>query len=240
MAFIKIAVVNHSTVVGDAEAKSIVQAVQTQVHRDFAPLWGVDADLAFVAGKTKPDSSAWLVGIFDDADQAGALGYHDLTTKGLPLGKVFARTTLKDGGKVSVTFSHEVLEMLGDPDINLSTFVPLKNGQARLYAYEVCDAVEADRLGYAIGGVTVSDFVTPAWFETFRKAGSADFSFRRSVRKPLELAPGGYIGIFDITGGQGWQQITAKGAPLLRARAPVGSRRERRRIPKDLWRTSRA
>src|SRR5437870_5374418 len=112
MAFIKIAVVNHSTVVKDGEAQAVVQAVQTQVHRDVAPVWGVDADLAFVPRKNKPDSAAWQVGIFDDADQAGALGYHDLTAKGMPLGKVFARTTLKDGGKVSVTFSHEILEML--------------------------------------------------------------------------------------------------------------------------------
>jgi hypothetical protein len=31
----------------------------------------------------------WLIGVFDNSDQAGVLGYHDLTEDGLPLAKVF-------------------------------------------------------------------------------------------------------------------------------------------------------
>ena len=30
--------------------------------------------------------------VLDTSDQAGALGYHDVTPQGLPLGKVFAKT----------------------------------------------------------------------------------------------------------------------------------------------------
>ena len=59
-------------------------------------------------------------------------GYHDLTTTGLPIGKVFAKTTFDAGDLVSVTLSHEVLETLGDPDINL-----IVQKGSRAYAYEV-------------------------------------------------------------------------------------------------------
>jgi hypothetical protein len=97
--------------------------------------------------------------------------FHDLTAAGQPLGQVFARTTLDEGGLWTVTFSHEMLEMLADPNINLCAF---DEDARRLYAYEVCDAVEADALGYEIDGVTVSDFVLDSWFEPSdaRKTGA--------------------------------------------------------------------
>jgi len=56
--------------------------------------------------------------------QPGALAYHDLTPDGLPVSKVFVRTTLKDGELVSVSASHELVEMLVDPGINLMTTGP--------------------------------------------------------------------------------------------------------------------
>jgi len=45
---IQIAVINATTVLTDAALQSMVDAVQTQVHRDFLPAWGVDAALHFV------------------------------------------------------------------------------------------------------------------------------------------------------------------------------------------------
>jgi hypothetical protein len=230
---IQIAVINQSSAVSDTEVKAAVAALQIQVSRDFAPVWGVDATLTFIdKGKPPPDGSWWLV-IFDNSDQAGALGYHDITNQGLPIGKVFAGTDIKYGSKWTVTASHELLEMLGDPDINLTVFIEHGRGGS-LYAYENCDAVEDDSLGYDINGVTVSDFVFPSWFETFRTSGP--FDFQNKVTSPLQLLPGGYIGIFDIRRGSGWTQITADStASRYEARARVGSRRERRRTPRSEW-----
>ena len=56
--------------------------------------------------------------ITDNPDQAGALGYHELTSAGAPLGKVFAKLDLDSGTSWTVTLSHELLEMLADPWIN--------------------------------------------------------------------------------------------------------------------------
>lgn len=239
MAEIKIAVINESTDVTDAQAAPVVAALQRQVREHFSPAWGVDADLRLLPRGQHPHPGEWWLVMLDNSDQADALGYHDITDEGLPLGKVFARTTRQDGGHWTVTASHELLEMLGDPDINLTVFV--QNGDrptGRLYAYEVCDACEDDSFGYTIDGVLVSDFVYPAWFESFRKAGSTQFDRQRHIRRPFDLLRGGYIGYFDITAGHGWQQLTRDGELNYRARPRVGSRRERRRTPRELWQVS--
>ena len=243
MAEIKIAVINEGSEVSDPQVAQLVAALQVQVSRDFAPAWGVDADLRVVANRAAAAPGEWWLAILDDADQAGALGYHDLTSEGLPLGKVFARTTRLDGGNWTVTASHELLEMLGDPDINLTVLVQDQNQTAgRLYAYEVCDACEDDAFAYQVNGVQVSDFVFPSWFETSHPAGSVQFDYGKHLKKPVPaLLPGGYIGAFNVTAGSGWNQVTAEGHPLTyQMRAKVGTRRERRRTPRDQWMVSAA
>lgn len=236
MANIKISVINGSTALTDAQVKSAVPVLTTQVHRDFAPAWGIDADLTFVPQGSSPSSGSWWLVILDTSDQAGALGYHDLTNEGLPLGKVFAGSDLQLGYQWTVTASHELLEMLADPEINLTVFVQPDVHTGTLYAYEVCDACEADQFGYQVDGTLVSDFVFPAWFENFRQEGSTQFDQGNHISKPFALLPGGYIGVFDVTSGTGWHQITAEGSPYKYDMRPrVGSRRERRRTPRNQW-----
>lgn len=235
MANIQIAVMNRSTVLTDDQVSATIVALQTQVHRDFAPVWGIDADVIFVPGSKKPSGGAWWLTVFDTSDQAGALGYHDTTSEGLPLGKVFAKSDIDSGSSWTVTMSHELLEMLGDPEINLTAFVQNDETSGTLYAYEVCDACEGDQFGYKIGNVIVSDFVYPAWFRPSSGKG-AQLDFQKKITKPLQLLTDGYIGVFDVTSGTGWQQKYAEGARAdWRARARVGSRRERRRTPRGLW-----
>ena len=66
-----------------------------------------------------PKRTDWQFIYFDDADTAGALGYHDLAKDGQPVSKVFVKTTLADNQLVSVTACHELLEMVIDPIANL-------------------------------------------------------------------------------------------------------------------------
>ncbi len=236
MANIQVAVINASTVLKDPAVQAAIPALQAQVHRDFAPAWGIDADLTFVPQNTPPPAGAWWLVVLDNSDQAGALGYHDLTNEGLPLGKVFAGSDLQYGYKWTVTASHELLEMLGDPDIDLTVFVQLTDTTGTLYAYEVCDACEADNFGYDINGTTVSDFVYPAWFESFRQTGSTQFDYGKYINQPLELLAGGYVGVFDVGSGTGWHQKTAEGSAFkFDMRPRVGSRRERRKTPRNQW-----
>lgn len=73
---INIAVINFSTVVSDSEITKAVAAVQKQVKNDFAPVWDINCTL-HVYSKDAIQSIPepyWECGIFDDADQANALG----------------------------------------------------------------------------------------------------------------------------------------------------------------------
>jgi len=235
----QISVINESTVLTDAEVTPVVIALQQQVTNDFRPIWGTDAVLKMVPQGTQPPAGTWWLVILDDSDQAGALGYHDLTPDALPIGKIFAASDLKAGTSWSVTASHELLEMLADPNINLTVLVQNANTSGTLYAYEVCDACEEDSFGYQINNVMVSNFVYPAWFESFRPEGSTQFDRMNRIQKPLQLLAGGYIGVFNITDGSGWQQQTAEKNPTnLRHRGHVGSRRERRSVSRNQWITS--
>lgn len=214
----------------DAEIEAITAALQKQVDGDFGPAWHTGATLQFVASTAKPAADPWVIAVLDNSDQAGALGYHDLTPAGLPLGKVFAGTDRQNNQQVSVTISHELLEMLGDPWINLTA----QSDDGKFYAWESCDAVEADGLGYPIDGVIVSDFVTPHWFGH----GAGPVDFKNHVSKPFQLASGGYISVFDPANSQGWQQVTdskLSAAELIQARPRVGSRRERRFVGRQNW-----
>ncbi len=243
MANIEVAVISASRTPGvdDAAVEKLVAVLQRQVSDHLAPAWGVDARLTAVRRGEQPLPGSWWLAILDDSDQAGALGYHDVTNEGLPLGKVFAGSDARFGYNWTVTTSHELLEMLIDPDINLAVFRETKGRRGVLYAYEVCDPCGDDAFAYRIGDTLVSDFVHPTWFEDFRTSGSTRFDQGNRIRRPFELLKGGHIGVFDIAAGTGWHQLTHEdSSPAFEARPRVGSRRERRRTPRDQWLRSMA
>jgi hypothetical protein len=187
-------------VITDTQVKDICAALQIQVERDFAPLWGTGCNVAFVSNPT--NDHPWVMYVLDDSDQAGALGYHDVTATGQPLAKVFAKTDQQYGLSTSVTMSHELLEMLGDAGCDLTA----QASDTQFVAYEACDPVEDDSLGYSINGWTVSDFVTPAYFMPQPPAG-AKFDFMGHLHAPFTIATGGYLAVWDPT--NGWGQETS-------------------------------
>ena len=229
-----ITLVNESTAYDSNKLPGLATALQTQVSRDFAPIWGRDCKLQTA---TQPVKGTWLLVLLDNADQAGALGYHDLTSDDLPLGKVFVKTALNYNEDPNVTASHELLEMLADPWINLSFEIETSKSHY-LYAAEVCDACEDDSFAYDIGGYKMSDFVYPPWFQPVVPKGT-QFDFGKHITSSLQLLTGGYIGIMNLRRVTGWTQLTAQDHKAVRsARAPIGSRRERRRTPRGCWERS--
>ena len=101
-----IACFNQATVPlgGGLGFDKLIATLQQFLDQIFVPVWGTPARLVRTTGFQK---GAWALAFLDTADVANALGYHDLTPDGLPLSKVFVRTTLGAGQKVSVTASHE-------------------------------------------------------------------------------------------------------------------------------------
>jgi len=235
---IEVAVICASQTPGvdDAAVRALVPVLQTQVTNHLAPAWGVDARLSFVERGAPPPRGAWWLAILDDADQAAALGYHDVTSEGLPLGKVLAASARRFGYQWTATASHELLEMLVDPEINLAVFRETSGRPPVLYAYEVCGACEDDAFGYEIDGTLVSDFVHPAWFEDSRAPASTSFDHCGTIRRPFELLAGGHIAVLELGSGTGWHEITQQDTPhRIEIRPRVGSRGERRRTPRDQW-----
>ena len=191
-----IACFNKATVGLGVNLNALIKAMQVYVDTFVAPVWGTPAKLVqsqdFLSG-------AWAMVFLDNADQANALAYHDLTPDGLPQSKVFVKTTLAANELVSVSASHELVEMLVDPAINLMTTGP---DRKTTYAYESADPVEA--LSFKVSGIPMSNFVHPAYFEDFHKPGSVLFDHMGVVERPFEILAGGY----QITFRNGkWSQI---------------------------------
>jgi hypothetical protein len=181
---------------GDAKALAhAVRAIQKQVDRDFFPMWGWRANLVFEPRRRPKNAMTITIkGAPSDEDE-GALGYH-FSNVGMPETYVFTRD--ENGKRVKEyysTLSHEVLEMIADPGVNLFAsgyhITPTGRHLRAFLAYEVCDPVQEEL--YVIDGVKVSDFVAPEWFEEERAGAALRFSHLESVSEPFELAPGGYI-----------------------------------------------
>lgn len=173
--------------------RAITHALARQAAEHVGPLWRlVPPALSYEPDGHVPEGASSLV-LFDNADQAGALGYHDRDPHGVPYGKVFVETILANGGdlstsrnSVSVTLSHELLEMLGDEDVNV--WVDAEDGFE--FARELCDAVEAD--AYELDGVMVSNFVLPTFFDPSAPHNSTRFDYLGRLGAPFSMLPGGY------------------------------------------------
>jgi hypothetical protein len=87
---------------------------------------------------------------------------------------------------VSSVLSHEVLEMFVDPNCNLWG----SNDHGRVYSLEVCDPVKAPT--YDVNGVSVSNFMTPAWFDPQAPTAS-QFDKLGKLSAPFSISPGGYV-----------------------------------------------
>jgi hypothetical protein len=188
----KIIIINRTTEAsapGLAKAlPSIVSALGKQLARDVAPVWG---NVPALELGTAPEDGASTIVIQDGLDVEGALGYHD-EADGIPRGFIGAGVVLGNGGtnstgpnSISVTLSHELLEMVGDESANLWADGP----DGSDYARELCDAVESD--SYEIDGVSVSNFVYPAFFDP--QADSTEkIDHLGKLTAPFGMTAGGY------------------------------------------------
>ncbi len=183
-----IACFNQATTPLGLDLKLLVPALQRFVDDCVVSVWGTPAKLALSTGFIP---GAWGLVFLDVADAPGALAYHDLTPDGFPLSKVFVKTILDDNASLSVATSHELVEMLVDPAINLWTVGP---EAGTFYAYESADPVEEE--SFPLAGFDMTDFVYPSYFEDFRKPGSTQFDYLKKVQKPFQILKGGYQIIF--------------------------------------------
>jgi hypothetical protein len=194
----KIVCINHATTSLDIPFGALIRALQSFIDDHVAPVWGTPARLVkgmdFVKG-------AWAIVFLDDADQTISQGTkladHDLTPEGLPLAKIFVRNAILSDEFVSVAASHELVEMLVDPAINMMTTGPVFRGLGKshvMYAYESADPVEESN--FKVKGVPMCNFVYPSYFEAFRKPNSTQFDHMKKITRPFQILAGGYQIVF--------------------------------------------
>jgi hypothetical protein len=192
------AIRNVSTVpdVSPAFLAAYAAAQEIQLNQHFCPAWEqTPGKLIVLAHGQTPKSvgATAVVTIYDDADQQGELGDHELVS-GLAWGRIFAKTIIGSGGtlhqgnlSVSATLSHELLEIEADPYANWWCDYP----DGDVVALESADPVEDEC--YDVNGIALSNFVTARWF----RDGEGPYDWMRTRGAPFEVSDGGYIILRD-------------------------------------------
>lgn len=234
-----ILVVNKSTVVSDDDVRHMTRAVAKQVRHHAAPVWGLmPIPVMFSSTATDAAPGTWVIAVLDDSDQAGALGWHTEDQGDLIYGRVFAKPVLDNGGdaltaqlSVASVLSHEVLETMADPHVNGW----YDNGQGTLVAAEVGDPVENDSYLIGLAGstnqVTVSNFVTPAWFDPLASTDS-QFDWMGNVHAPFTMSPGGYW--VEMSAGKVSQRFGETYPEWRKASKLADTSRTARRVPHEV------
>ena len=209
-----ISVINHTKDIPDEDVHTALRAINRQIEFDFQPYWSLGATLRLEgkAGK-KPNRETLsdmrgdaVLYLWDESDVDDALGYHESNHRGIPFSFVFSQLAKELKEDWSVTLSHEAIELIGDPEVNLLVQGPHPvTGKDVFHWYELCDAVQAE--SYQIDEIGVSNFVLPLYFTgTEERGGRNDFLGRRGkddkTLESFKVNEGGYIGFFNPETGE--------------------------------------
>jgi len=203
-----IALVSRTRHVALSETARVAAALQKQIARDAAPIWGLEASLSAFATLRDVPIGYWPILIVDDIHDPNTAGFH-LDRQGQPFALV------EYGPSWSLTASHESLEMLVDPsgDRQVSGPSPVPEQGEVNFLVEVCDPSADAQFAYTIDGVLLSDFCTPAYFA---HAGAGQrYSFTGAITRPLEVLKNGYLSWHEPRANTWFQQQFFGSAPRL-------------------------
>jgi hypothetical protein len=195
----QVALISETKHLKPAAVSRVSAALQKQVTRDFAPIWGISATVDAFDKLEDMSVGYWPVLIMDDIKTQGAAGVHEDKNS-----QPFALVQYDQDW--ALTASHECLEMLADPSGNRTTgSSSIKHGQGKVnYLVEVCDPSEGAGYGYTVNGITVSDFYTPHYFDP-KKASGVRYSYTGAITEPRQVLRGGYLSWADPSTDEWWQ-----------------------------------
>jgi hypothetical protein len=192
-----IALISHSSVVSQAELDSFIPHYQEYVDRLLKGAYAVEAEIVAPANGRKP-SHAWAMYFADQLNQPEAAGYHS-DSHHQPAAYIDAND------EPLFTGSHELAEMLVDPAGNslypAPSPDPADKGKEVQILDEVCDPCEDPSFGLDVGGVRLSDFITPG----YGTGSSSPYDAADKIKAPREVAINGYISWIDD---HVWKQAT--------------------------------
>ena len=194
----RVTIYNRSTVVNADQFSKMVTACN-QYFTSFSQDWKIEPIQVVSATYSQRDPILDnTVYILDNTDSPGALGYH-YESNGVAISKVFAKTTTGYGGAilfkdantftVSSVVSHEILEMVGNGNINKWYL----DNNGTFWAGEMCDAVESNLYIITLTGnikVGMSDYILPAWTKPDLRTGP--FNKMNTLKSPMTVDKYGY------------------------------------------------
>jgi len=220
-----ITIANISSQISDQDFAAAVTAIGFQVTNHFEPAWKTGATLkslrvSLAAQAPIASGTDAIIYVGDTAQDpttgvGEALGYHSLHEGDVPYGFVYLDVSAKYREPWSCTLSHEVLELLADPEATKTIAGPAPDGSGDevLYEFEVCDPTQGDH--YEINSVKVSNFVAPSYFNL--PSGNGLTNFLELPLRPFQVRPLGYFqyeqdGVSSIVKGRmvTKQQLRAK------------------------------
>ena len=201
-------IVNHAPgSISDRAIRHDIPAWEQAVNQDFAPVWHTAQVRLLLVSKAPAGA---LSALFEKSGPIqGALAFHEVS-RGRSAIVVYAGVGNFYGYSNSVSFTHELFELLADPSISITNqgypypYYTVSQQQfpmmpGTIWANEVCDAVEA--YAYRIHGVAISDFITPNWFNDHVQGG---YDWLGVVQEPFTITRGGYSQFWD---GSSWNVV---------------------------------
>lgn len=171
-------------------------SLNIQVTRDLPQFWPISATVSYLPDPHHIPQGVAPVQIVDHLPP-GEGGFHQ-TRHGQP----YAKIVLTPGSNEwTVDASHEIIELLVDPSGNrlqTSVAIIIIGGNIQdttgsyEYLVEACDPCEADPFTYVIDTISVSDFITPHFYDAAATPGTR-YSFTGAIPHPRQILKGGYI-----------------------------------------------
>jgi hypothetical protein len=200
---VHVALVDATGTVPAADLAEVAGALNEQVQADFARAWHV---VATVGAYPSAPPGTWRIELRKEIP-GGGFGFHaDAHNQPFALVDV-------DAGQWTVTASHELLEMLGDPwgnRLHSAAALPGWAGASRRVRYlvELCDPCTS--FTYEVAGVAVSDFLLPSFYRSSPR-GTHRYSHLGALTEPLQVGEGGYICFTDPADEHVWQRFVIDG-----------------------------
>lgn len=174
-------------------------ALQRQLLRDVAPIWGVNATLDVFAALEHVPPGYWPILVGDHFPGVESIGMH-LDLNGQPFALV------ETSPSWSLTASHEAIEMVIDPwgSRTVPGGSPMAGQGLVDILVEVCDPSGGAQWAYTVNGYLVSDFCTPNYYDPVGAPG-VRYSFTGALTEPRQILEGGYLSWRDPATGDWWQ-----------------------------------
>jgi len=192
-----IVLVDQTHEIDAALLHSAALALNSQVTQDLPATWaGINAAVSVAPTLAAVPHGSWPVFLVKSLPP-GEGGYH-MDKRNQPYAKVIASASDETW---TIDASHEIVEMLVDPygnrtqssqAIQISGNDVVDAPGTYSYLVEACDPCEANNYAYEIGGIAVSDFITPHFYDASVTAG-VTYSFKANIQRPRQMLPGGYI-----------------------------------------------